>query len=138
MFLNFCIYAIHIRYPICVVLLNIIHIFHTYQVPSVSHESSQVEFESILKYYLYSGIYPINCLNYIIYIMRVYISLYTSQIWNTTGTWYVPDSINFDQCSSLVILELWYFGSRDVQEVGYFFLFSSVFFFFLCSNFFSF
>ena len=42
---------------------------------SVPIESSQVEFESILKYYLYNGIYPINCLKYIIYIMRVYASL---------------------------------------------------------------
>ena len=44
-------------------------------IASVPNESSRVEFESILKYYLYSGLYPINCLNYIIYIMRVYASL---------------------------------------------------------------
>ena len=42
---------------------------------SVPNESSRVEFELILKYYLYSGLYPINCLNYIIYIMQVYASL---------------------------------------------------------------
>ena len=50
---------------------------------SVPNESSRVEFESILKYYLYNGVYPINCLKYIIYIMRVYVSLMRVKIRDT-------------------------------------------------------
>ena len=51
--------------------------------PSVPIELSWVEFESILKYYLYNGVYPINCLKYIIYIMRIYASLMQVKIRNT-------------------------------------------------------
>src|SRR6266511_1962905 len=53
-------------------------------VHSVPIKSSRVEFKSILKYYLYNGVYPINCLKYIIYIMRVYASLMQVKIRNTT------------------------------------------------------
>src|SRR5438067_13453755 len=60
---------------------------------SVSNESSRVEFESILKYYLYNGVYPINCLKYIIYIMQVYASLMRVKIWNTKNTELSDESI---------------------------------------------
>ena len=53
---------------------------------SVPNESNRVKFESILKYYLYNGVYPINCLKYIIYIMRVYASLMRVKIQNTKST----------------------------------------------------
>src|SRR5205085_9936737 len=65
-------------------------------ISSVPNESSRVEFESILKYYLYSGLYPINCLNYIIYIMRVYASLMRVKIrtlrpiTSTAPGWSIP------------------------------------------------
>src|SRR6266498_2125140 len=71
---------------------------------SVPIESSQIEFESILKYYLYNGVYPINCLKYIIYIMRVYASLMRVKIRNTSYCYVIYFSIIYAKsCTSIFL-----------------------------------